>query len=76
MRKNKKLKRLMKAAKMGKPYAMYMLGIRYELGCGVPLDLGEAAYWIGEAADEGYQPAEEWISDYYFDDNACLQAKS
>lgn len=76
MKKNKKLRKLMKAAKMGKAPAMYALGIRYQIGKGVESDLAEAAYWIGEAADEGYAPAEEWIKDYYFDDDAATQALS
>lgn len=76
MRKTKKIRKLIKSAKMGMPYAMYALGIRYEIGRGVERSMIEAAYWIGEAADEGYLPAEEWIKDYYFDDNSDAQANS
>ena len=75
MRKTKKLRSLIKQAKMGKPYAMYELGIRYQLGRGRTQDLNEAANWISCAAQAGYAPAIEWMKDYYFDDDACVQAE-
>ena len=76
MSKTKKMRKLMKAAKMGKPYAMYRLGICYQLGCERPQDINEAAEWIADAAESGYAPAIEWMKDYSFDDNACTQAYS
>ncbi len=76
MNKSKKMRRLIKAAKMGKPYAMYQLGICYQLGREREQDLSEAATWIADAAEAGYAPAIEWIKDYTFDDNASVQAEA
>ena len=75
MSKSKKLRTLIKQAKMGKPYAMYQLGIYYQLGRERTQDLNEAAAWIAASAESGYIPAIEWMKDYYFDDNACVQAE-
>ena len=75
MSKSKKLRPLIKQAKMGKPYAMYQLGICYQLGRERTQDLNEAANWISCAAEAGYAPAIEWMKDYYFDDDACVQAE-
>ena len=76
MSKSKKLRILIKQAKMGKPYAMYQLGICYQLGRGRTQDLNEAASWIACAAEAGYIPAIEWMKDYYFDDDADVQSVS
>ena len=76
MAKTKKMRKLCKAAKMGKPYAMYQLGICYQLGHGRVQDMHEAAAWIAASAEAGYIPAIEWMKDYYFDDNACVQAET
>ncbi len=76
MRRSKKVRRLVKAAKMGKLRAMYLLGLRYEAGTGVPQDLGEAAVWMSVAAEEGYAPAVLWMRDYLFDDGADVQAEA
>ena len=76
MNKSKKMRRLIKAAKMGKPYAMYQLGICYQIGRERPQDLSEAAALIADAAKAGYAPAIEWIKDYTFDDNASVQAEA
>ena len=76
MSKSKKMRRIIKAAKMGKPYAMYQLGICYELGRERVQDMDEAAGWIGCAAVAGYAPAIEWMKDYGFDDDAMVQAES
>ena len=75
MGKSKKLRTLIKQAKMGKPYAMYQLGICYQLGREMPLNMTKAAEWVSESAELGYAPAIEWMKDYYFDDDACVQAK-
>ena len=75
MSKSKKLRTLIKQAKMGKPYAMYQLGICYQLGRELPLEMRKAAELISEAAELGYTPAIEWMKDYYFDDDACVQAE-
>ena len=76
MSKSKKMRKLCKSAKMGKPYAMYMLGIRYQLGRECGQNMNEAAKWIGNAAEAGYAPAIEWMKDYSFDDNAAVQAQA
>ena len=76
MSKSKKLRTLIKQAKMGKPYAMYQLGICYQLGRERTQDLNEAAAWIAASAEAGYIPAIEWMKDYCFDDNACVQAET
>ena len=76
MGKTKKMRKLIKAAKMGKPYAMYQLGICCQLGREQPQDMNEAAVWIAAAAKAGYAPAIEWIKDYTFDDNASVQSEA
>ncbi len=76
MNKSKKMRKLIKAAKMGKPYAMYQLGICYQLGRERVQDMNEAATWINRAAEAGYAPAIEWMKDYSFDDNAAVQAQA
>ena len=76
MAKTKKMRKLIKAAKMGKPYAMYQLGICYQLGRERKQDLSEAATWIADAAEAGYAPAIAWIKDYTFEDNASVQAEA
>ncbi len=76
MSKSKKLRALIKQAKMGKPYAMYQLGICYQIGRERVQDMNEAASWIACAAEAGYAPAIEWMKEYYFDDNADVQSVS
>ena len=76
MGKTKKMRKLIKAAKMGKPYAMYQLGLCYQLGRERSQDINEAATWIADAAEAGYAPAIEWMKDYSFDDNASVQAEA
>ena len=76
MGKTKKMRKLIKAAEMGKPYAMYRLGICYQLGRERVQDMDEAASWIACAAEAGYALAIEWMKDYSFDDNASVQAEA
>ena len=76
MGKSKKLRTLIKQAKMGKPYAMYQLGICYQLGRERMQDMNEAVSWIACAAEAGYAPATQWMKDYFFDDNADVQSVS
>lgn len=76
MGKPKKLRKRIKAAKMGKPYALYRLGICFETGRMVKADINTAALLISFAAKTGYTPAVEWINDYSFDDSAIVQAES
>ena len=76
MNKSKKMRRLIKATKIGKPYAMYQLGICYQIGREREQDLSEASALIAGAAEAGYASAIEWIKDYTFDDNASVQAEA
>lgn len=76
MGKSKKFRKLTKAAKMGKPYAMYRLGICFETGYLAEKNEDKAVLWISAAAEAGYEPATEWLKDRYFDDNALVQAES
>ena len=75
MSKSKKLRTLIKQAKMGNPYAMYQLGICYQLGRERVQDINEAAAWIAASAEAGYIPAIEWMKDYVFDDDSRVQAE-
>ena len=75
MGKPKKLRRLIKAAKMGKTYAMYALGLRCAAGRGTAQDMTAAADWIVAAAAAGCPAAKAWIADYTFDDDARVQAE-
>lgn len=74
MKKTKKMRKLLKAAKLGKTYAMYQIGLCYQLGKDCEMDLYQAAAWMRTAAENGYQPAIEWLYDYMFDEDAYVQA--
>lgn len=77
-RRNKKLRKLLKAAGMGKHAALYDVGILFQTGrkiCGEP-NLAAAAELMREAAAAGDKRAEEWLRDYYFDDDAAVQAEA
>lgn len=76
MKKSRKMRKLIKSAKMGKPCALYRLGICFELGKECARDMELAAALIGEAAEAGYAPAVEWMKDYFFDDSAAVQAQA
>ncbi len=76
MGKPKKLRKLMKAVKMGKPKALYQFGICLETGHMTEKNMSAAAACISAAADAGYAPAIEWIKDYSFDDSALVQSES
>ncbi len=76
MSKPKKLRRIVKRAKMGNPYAIYKLGLCYYEGLYVEKDEYIGAELIAVAAATGYAPAEEWIEDYKFDDDAFVQANA
>ena len=75
MSKPKKLRRLIKSAKMGNPSAMYRLDILIHQSASRG-SLSEAAAWISRSADAGYAPAREWLNDLEFDDSALVQAES
>lgn len=77
-RRNKKLRKLLKAAGMGKHAALYDVGILFQTGrkiCGEP-NLAAAAELMRDAAAAGDKRAEEWLRDYYFDDDAAVQAEA
>ena len=76
MGKPKKLRIICKQAKMGKPHQMYALANRYDSGVGVVQNAEKALYWMNMAADAGYAPALAWLENYYFDDDAAVQAYS
>lgn len=76
MGKPKRLKKLIKSAKMGNSYAMYRLGICFETGYLTGQDSEKAAMWICKAGELGYAPAVDWINDYFFDDSPLVQAES
>ena len=76
MGKPKKLRKLTKAANMGKPYAMYRRGVCFQTGTMTEQNMEKAARWIFAAAEAGYAPAMERTRDYSFDDNAMVQAES
>ena len=66
MKKSKKLRKIRKAATMGKPWAMFKLGIMYMEGRQMPQDPIEAAIWIEWAAALEYPPAINWVKTYDF----------
>lgn len=76
MGKSKKLRVIHKQAKMGKPHQMYALALRYYAGVGIAKDTDKALYWMSAAADAGHASALAWLEDYYFDDDAAVQAYS
>ena len=76
MKKSRRLRYLIKGAKMGDPKRTYELGLLYELGLGVEEDMSYAVELISYAARSGYKPAVDWMEDYYFDDDASVQAYS
>ncbi len=64
MSKPKKLRRLVKAAHMGKPAAMYRLGFNYANGTHFERDEELAENWILLAAEFGFTPAEAWLKEH------------
>lgn len=73
MKKPKKLKKLIKGAKMGKPPAMYRLGLCYYSGSKVPEDKDRAVELIMAAAQKRYMLADEWMDDYVFSNEKLLE---
>ncbi len=76
MKKSKKTRTLIKAAKMGKPYAKYQLGLLYFEGGELKQNKTLGLALIGEASELGYEAARAWIADYSFDDDAGVQAEA
>ena len=55
---------------------LYRRGLALFEGNGVEKDEQEGAYLIAEAAKLGCKEAQDWIDDYTFDDDACVQGES
>ena len=72
----KEFKKLLQEAKNGNAHAMYLVALEYELGIVVEKDMEEAIDWMNESADLGDKDAKAWLDDYYFDDDAGVQAHS
>ena len=53
-------------AEQGDADAQYLLGLRYDLGQGVPQDLAEAAMWYRRAAAQGNARAQSNLGVIYF----------
>lgn len=45
-------------AAQGHDAAQYNLGLMYLNGIGVPVDVGQARYWLGQSAGQGYVKAQ------------------
>ena len=69
-------KNLLKKAENGDANAMYLIGLAYEAGDGVEADINEAVAWMKGADELGNKDARAWLEDYYFDDDANVQAQS
>lgn len=69
-------KNLLKNAENGNANAMYLVGLAYEAGDGVEADINEAIQWMKGADELGNKEARAWLEDYYFDDDAGVQAHS
>lgn len=74
MHKTKRIRKLIKHCKMNKAYAMYQLGLYYEIGLYVYKNHDIAYKYMQQAAALDYQAAIDWLKDYYFDDDCMLQA--
>lgn len=72
----KEFEYILKKAEHGDAEAMYLLGLEYDLGEVVERDEEEALFWMNRSADRGNKEALEWLKDYFFDDDAAVQAHS
>lgn len=72
----KKFEELLKAAEGGDAEAMYLVGLEYESGEVVTADGDKAIAWMNKADDLGNENAHKWLAEYYFDDDAGVQAHS
>ena len=75
MEKNE-IKSLLGKAENGNANAMYLVGLAYEAGDGVEADITEAVQWMKGADELDNKDAHAWLEDYYFDDDAGVQAHS
>jgi len=69
-------KSLLEKAENGDANAMYLIGLAYEAGDGVETNTTEAVAWMKGADELGNADAKVWLEDYYFDDDAGVQAQS
>lgn len=69
-------KNLLKKAEKGDANAMYLVGLAYEAGDSIEADMEEAVAWMKGADELGNKDAHAWLEDYYFDDDAAVQAHS
>lgn len=65
-----------RAPKKADAEELYRRGLALFEGNGVEKDEQEGAYLIAEAAKLGHEEAQDWIDDYTFDDDACVQGES
>ena len=72
----KEFKNLLAKAEGGDAEAMYLVGLEYEAGEAVTSDGEKAIEWMNKAADLGHKEALDWLKQYYFDDDAGIQAYS
>ena len=72
----KEFKNLLAKAESGDAEAMYLVGLEYEAGEVVTADGEKAIEWMNKAADLGNKDAHKWLEEYYFDDDAGVQAHS
>ena len=72
----KEFGKLLKMAENGNAEAMYLVGLAYEAGDFVEADINEAVAWMKNAAELGNEEALDWLREYYFDDDAGVQAYS
>lgn len=75
MNKNE-FKDLLEKAENSDANAMYQVGLAYEAGNGIEQNMVEAVAWMKSADELGNMDAHAWLEDYYFDDDACVQAHS
>lgn len=72
----KEFKNLLAKAENGDAKAMYLVGLEYEAGEVVTADGDKALEWMNKASDLGDAEAIAWLKQYYFDDDAGVQAYS
>ena len=72
----KKIQKAFKNGKNGKAAGHVSDRDLFQTGHMTVKDMDKAAQWMTAASEEGYAPAIEWINDYFFDDNALIQAES
>ena len=53
----------LKLANQGDTFAQYFIAHRYEIGKGVPLDLGKALFWYEKAAAKGHPLARQKVAE-------------